>query len=61
MEQKSLLKLIIKLKEYIKFLSKEYSEAYKIANIHHYKCSKESIELGEKLRNEIKELESKVL
>ena len=51
------LDLIKAYQKYIQFLGKAYDEAFSIANIHGYNCSESKIELGEQLRNEIKELE----
>ena len=53
------LELIKAYQEYIHFLSKAYDVAFGIANIHGYNCSESEIELGQQMRNAIKELEDK--
>jgi hemoglobin-like flavoprotein len=45
-------------KKYIDFLSNSYADVFTIAHAHGYQCSEEDFEMGEKLRNAIKELEN---
>ena len=51
------LELIKAYQEYIHFLGEAYDVAFTIANVHGYNCSESEIELGQKMRNAIKELE----
>lgn len=51
------LELIKAYQEYIHFLGKAYGYVHVLAWVHGYRCSEQEIELGEKLRNAIKELE----
>lgn len=53
-KEKELLKAY---KKYIYFLGNAYDNVFSFANIRGYKCSEKDFEMGEKLRNAIKELE----
>lgn len=51
------LELIKAYKEYIHFLGKAYDDAFALAWLHGYRCSEQEMELGQQLRDNIKELE----
>ena len=51
------LKLIQAYQKYIHFLGKAYDDVLGLAWVHGYRCSEQEIELGQQLRNAIKELE----
>lgn len=44
-------------KKYINFLTNSYIEVFDIARVHNYVCSDEDFELGQQLRDNIKQLE----
>ena len=46
-------------KKYINFLTNSYTEVFDIARVHNYVCSDEDFELGQQLRDNIKQLEEK--